>query len=205
MKKITFITGNYGKYISVKNKFNNLDIEIDFKKIDFKEPEINDITEISKRKALQAYEILQTPCFVNDSGFYIDAYPNNPGFPGAFVKRSGISENIETLLFTMKNEKNRLCRFVECLTFYDGKEFYTFYGISEGNLAFEIKGKKLKQAWSPLWTIFIPNNCNKTLAEMTEEEILTRPDGHTSATLEFINWYKETYLNKIENKLTLKN
>ena len=128
MSNITYVTGNYGKYISVKEHFSKKNIEIEFYTYDFDEPEVNDIKQISRKKVLDVYNILKTPCFVADTGFYIKNYPNNPGYPGAFVKRSGISTNVEVLLETMKNETNRACKFVDCLTFYDGNEFYTFYG-----------------------------------------------------------------------------
>lgn len=200
MEKLTYVTGNYGKYISVKNTFEELNIEIDFFKYDLEELNINDIEQISKDKALQAYKILGSPCFVKDSGFYIDAYPGRPGYPGAFAKRSGISKNIEELLETMKNIKNRNCKFIDCLTFYDGNEFYTFFGISKGSLSTSIKGANQEKQYSNLWKVFIPKNCTKTMAEMTDEERKNRNDEHTSATILFANWYKENYI----NKLTLK-
>lgn len=200
MKNIIYVTGNYGKYVSVKEHFEEKNIGIDFYEYDFDEIEINDIEKISQKKALDAYKILQSPCFVADSGFYIDDYPNNPGYPGAFVKRSGISSNIDELLVTMEKQKNRACRFVDCLTFYDGKEFYTFYGVSCGTLAFSKKGDQIKRAKSNLWYVFIPNNCQKTLAEMTDEERKNRNDNHTSATEIFANWYKNTYLEQYVKK-----
>lgn len=95
MENLTYITGNYGKYISVKEKFENAGITIDYFKCDLDEPDINDIEFISKEKARQAYEKLSSPVFVADSGFYIDNYPSNPGYPGAFVKRSGVSNDVE--------------------------------------------------------------------------------------------------------------
>ena len=143
MANITYVTGNYGKYISVKEHFKEKQIDLDFLEYDFEEPDINDIEKISKQKALNAYNILKTPCFVADSGFYIDNYPNNPGFPGAFVKRSGIAKDVDRLLDTMKNVQNRNCRFLDCLTFYDGSEFYTFYGVSEGTLSFSKRGSDI--------------------------------------------------------------
>ena len=59
---------------------------------------------------------------------------------------------------------------------------------------------KIKKAKSNLWYVFIPNNCDKTLAEMTDYERDHRHDGHTSATDEFINWYENIYL-KGKNKI----
>ena len=196
MENLTYVTGNYGKYVSVKEQFESRSISINYFKCDLDEPDINDIEYISKEKARKAYEILNKPVFVADSGFYIESYPNCPGYPGAFVKRSGISSDIDTLLETMKNINNRRCYFLDCLTFYDGNEYYQFFGICKGALAHEKRGISLKKAKSNLWYVFIPNNCTKTLAEMNDDERLNRNDDRTSATEEFINWYQNIYLNK---------
>lgn len=201
METLTYVTGNYGKYCSVKRHFEDNGVDVEFFKNDAKEPNINDIEIISRAKVKEAYDILGKPCFVADSGFYIDAYPDNPGYPGAFVKRSGVSSNISKLLEDMKDVKNRKCRFLDCLTFYDGEEYHTFYGVCEGTLAYEIRGTKTKEALSNLWYVFIPNNCSKTLMEMSEEERINRNDGRTSATVEFLKWYKDVYShNKILKK-----
>ncbi len=134
MEKLTYVTHNPGKYYSVKKKFMQQGIDVSFLNYDFHEPEIDDIELVSKTKAIEAYEILKSPCFVIDNGFCIDDYPNHPGFPGALVNRSGLAENVEDLLEIMKDVKVRTCRFVGCLTFYDGNEFKTFFELSEGTL-----------------------------------------------------------------------
>ena len=201
---LTYVTGNYGKYVSVKERAELENIKIDYFNHDLKEPEINDIELISKAKVLEAYKILNKPCFVADTGFYIEDYPNNPGYPGAFVKRSGISTNIEELLEIMKNIKNRNCKFIDCLTYYDGNEFHTFYGVSNGKLSKEIKGESLKRAKSNLWLVFIPEGYNKTLAEMTDEERLNR-NNYTSATEKFLIWYKEKYKDTPHKLIKCKN
>ena len=205
MENLVYVTGNYGKYISVKEKFESEGIEIEYYKADLEEPNINNIEFISKEKARQAYELLHKPVFVADSGFYIDNYPNNPGYPGAFVKRSGISSDIEKLLTTMQGVSERSCYFLDCLTFFDGNEYYQFFGHSHGHLSNEIKGQELKKAKSNLWYVFIPDNCTKTLAEMTDEERNNRLDNRTSATDEFINWYKLNYsqIKKLTNQQSM--
>lgn len=205
MENLTYVTGNYGKYVSVKEKFEKSGINISYCDYDLKEPDFNDIEFISKEKAREAYEMLGSPVFVADSGFYIDEYPFNPGYPGAFVKRSGISSNIEELLNTMKDIKNRSCTFLDCLTFYDGHDFYQFHGVCRGTLSYEIKGEENKRAKSKLWHVFVPNNCEKTLAEMSDEERNNRDDGRTSATEEFIKWYQENYMNQLNRSLVPSN
>lgn len=196
MANLVYVSGNRKKWISVGRYFSESGIDVDFLEQDLFEPEINDIKIISKTKAKEAYEISGKPCFVADSGFYIDHYPGNSGYPGAFVKRSGVASDIESLLKVMENVPDRTCRFVDCLTFYDGEKFYTFYGVSEGTLAYTPRGNLMTKAKSNLWKVFIPNNCSKTLAEMTEEERNHRNDGHTSATEIFIKWYQNEYLKR---------
>ena len=201
MENLTYVTGNYGKYASVKEKFEKSGIEISYFKCDLNEPEINDIELISKEKAKQAYQVLNKPVFVADTGFYIEDYPDNPGYPGAFVKRSGISTDIDKLLLTMQNTTNRNCYFLDCLTFYDGNNYHQFYGISKGKLTYDIRGEKLKKAKSNLWYVFMPDNCTKTLAEMSDEERENRKDNRTSATDEFIDWYTSVYKSNTQKKL----
>ena len=43
----------------------------------------------------------------------------------------------------MKNVDNRRCKFLDCLTFYDGERFYRFYGYSEGYLAYRKRGDNI--------------------------------------------------------------
>lgn len=194
MDILTFATGNMKKGFEIEERFKKEQIPIEIAKMDFREPEVNDIETVSKSKAMQAYQILGKPCFVIDSGFNIHNYPNNPGYPGAFVRRSGISENIDGLLNTLKDVEDRSCEFIDCLTFYDGVECYYFYGKDEGIITYEKKGAENRAMRSALWYIFKPKDSVKTLAEMTDEERVNRRDGHISAKEQFIEWYKENYL-----------
>lgn len=202
MERIVYVTSNYGKYINVKEHFEEKGINIDYFIFDIKELDINDIEQVSKDKARQAYEKVGRPCFVGDSGFYIEGYPNKPDYPGAFAKRSGISSNIEKLINDMKEIENRNCRFIDCLTFYDGYEYFTFFGVNRGTLATTIRGGDKKKAKSNLWKVFIPKNCTKTLAEMSDDEFKNRKDDRTSSTEQFIEWYLNIYCRKkIKQKL----
>lgn len=188
---LTYVTGNHGKYLSVKERFASEGVEVDFYDYDFEEPQINDITLISKAKALNAYNMLHTEVFVTDAGFYIENYPNNPGYPGAFVKRSGIANDISKLLEAMKDVKNRHAYFMDCTTYYDGEEFHTFYGISPGTITYEQHGLDKEAQWSKLWHVFIPDGYDITLSEMSDIERQNRGENHTSGTKEFLKWYKE--------------
>ncbi len=187
---LTYVTGNHGKYLSVKERFEQEGIDVDFFDYDFEEPEVNDITFISRAKALNAYNMLHTEVFVTDAGFYIENYPGEPGYPGAFVKRSGVADDIPKLLETMKDVKDRHAYFMDCTTYYDGVDFHTFYGRSPGVITYEQHGLDKEAQWSKLWHVFIPDGSDKTLSEMTEEERHNRNELHTSGTKEFLKWYK---------------
>ena len=195
MEKLTYVTGNHGKYLSVRQKFKSANIELDFFIHEFIEAPINDIKYISKQKAQEAYQILKTPIFVSDTGFYIEQYPNNPLYPGAFVKRSLIASNIEGLLKTMEEVNNRKCYFIDCITFYDGEEYYQFIGRIDGTLSREKRGNNIKRAQSNLWYVFIPESKDKTLAQMNDDEINERINNQKTSTSKFLNWYQESYLN----------
>lgn len=94
MVNLTYVTGNYDKYFSVKEKFEKYRILIDYFICDLDDPNMNDIKLILKEKTKQAYIRIGKPVFVADLGFYIDNDPNISGYPGVFVKRSGISSNV---------------------------------------------------------------------------------------------------------------
>lgn len=195
MKSVVFVTGNKGKYFSAKKRCEDKGIELVWENIDLDELQVNDITQISRDKARQAFQILNKPCFVIDSGFYIDNYPNNPGYPGAFVKRSGIANNPDMVLEVMREEANRSCKFVDALTFYDGEDFYTFYDVDYGTLSEEVKGSESELAKSKLWYLYIPLGYDKTLAQMSEEELFDRKSSRVSSIDKFLEWYVSDYKN----------
>ena len=59
MEDLTYVTGNYGKYFSVKEKFENASISINYFKCDLSEPVINDIKFISKEKSTTSLCIIK--------------------------------------------------------------------------------------------------------------------------------------------------
>lgn len=194
MESVVFVTGNKGKYLSAKKRCDIKGVDLIWENVEIDELDVNDITLISRDKASKAYQTLNKPCFVVDSGCYIDNYPGNPGYPGAFAKRSGVTNNPSMVLEVMKDVETRTCRFVDALTFYDGEEFYTFYSESVGTLATSIRGNNMSNAKSKLWYLFIPLGYDKTLAEMSEEELaMYRKNDVVSATVKFLDWYTSEY------------
>lgn len=191
MEKIIFVTGNKGKQENANRNLKKYNLEVTCLDLDIIEPNVNDIEYIAASKVLQAYKMVNKPCVSLDAGFYIPNFPNQPNFPGAFPKRELLDKiGINGLLDIMKDTKNRECYFKECLAYYDGSDIKYFYGFSEGSLSLKKMGIDQSNKWSDLWYIFIPKNCTKTLAEMTEEERRERPDEHTNSFDEFGRWYE---------------
>ena len=74
-----------------------------------------------------------------------------------------------------------------------------------GGFNFSTEDKILRYIFrgDTIYDVIIPDNCDKTLAEMSDEERRNRNDGHTSATELFAEWYKNTYLKQCVKKLSL--
>ena len=193
---LVYVTTNKGKYLRVKRLGEKNHIDIEELNIDIEELEVSEVETVSKDKAIKAYQVVQKPVFVEDSGFYIDGFPNKQNYPGTLVKRSGVSSNIEQLLQDMKDVENRFCYFVSCVTYYDGEHIKQFKEYSNGLLATEKRGQLPEEARSRLWEVFIPEGYTKTLAEMTTEERREREKSNHSAFNTFMEWYKENRVSK---------
>lgn len=188
MREIVFVTHNKGKAKSAEKYFDN--IKFSTYEYELEEPRSDDLKEIASAKVKQAFEVVKKPCIAMDAGFFIDELN---GFPKAFVNFSLETIGIDGILKLMDGKENRKCRFEECLAYHDGNEIHYFYGKHPGNLANEILGKERDEKWSDLWYIFKPDNYEKTLAQMTNEERENRKrnDGSYSALKVFADWYKE--------------
>ena len=203
MENLIFFIVYKGKYEAAKDYFQKIDVNVEQLDLDIEELTVSDVKEVSLDKAKKAYSVLKQPCFVEDSGFYIEAYPNKTNFPGTLVKRLGISNNIEALLETMKNIENRNCYFLSCITFYDGENIKQFMKKSEGTLSKTIRGEISKSSKSRLWQVFIPKGSNKTLAETSKEERYNNKENKSS-TEAFVEWYKFNKICQISRKIKTK-
>ena len=195
MKKLTYVTEKHDEFIFVKKKLEENNIPIDYFGCEMNGFIINDLSSISKGKAEIAHILLEGPVLVSELGFYIEEYPKNRDYPGAFLKESKIESNIDELLETMKHINKRNCSFIECLTYFDGEELKQFYGTTFGELSEEIKGDTTNPN---LFNVFIPSGSDKTISEMTDEEKEKYVWYNKRPIKDFAAWYKKQY--KEENK-----
>lgn len=187
-KSIVFVTTNKGKVASCQKCFKKTDTVVEIYNHELIEPRTDDIKEIAKSKVLQAYDIVKKPCIAVDTGFFIQALN---GFPRAFVNFVLDSIGVEGILKLMEDKENRFCCFKECLAYYDGENIEYFECTIPGRLSTEMKGRDNKNKWSDLWYIFIPDNFEITLAEMSEEQLKLRDITKPKESFQlFASWYE---------------
>ena len=197
MKEIVFVTHNKGKAKSAEKYFK--DLKITTYDYELSEPRSDDIKLIATAKVMEAYNMLKIPCMALDAGFFINSLN---GFPKAFVNFTLDTIGIEGILKLMENKVDRSCSFCECLAYFDGHEIKYFYGQVKGKLSTKIHVDNNCCRWSDLWYIFIPDGFDKTLSEMSNEELDKRSliDKSTSAMEKFANWYQSNNKDKTKIK-----
>ncbi len=111
------------------------------------------------------YKKFKTNVFADDTGLEIKALNNLPGVKSA--RYSGLdrdsNKNINKVLTNLRNENNRKARFKTVISLNIKGKLKLFEGIINGNITHKPIGEK-GFGYDP---IFIPENYNKTFAEMS--------------------------------------
>ena len=174
MKEIIYVTGNWAKIKSAKMILEPLGFKVSNVKMDTTEIQANTIEEVAKHSAKETSDILKCDVLKNDSGLCVEALN---GFPGPYTHYVDDTLGEKGLLKLMENETNRKACFVEAFAYCKyGSEPIVFTSITKGSIAKECSGT---YGWS--WDfIFIPDGCDKTLANYPDEErfLLWNQDGY---------------------------
>lgn len=189
MKTVLFATTNPGKATVISEVLRSKGIEIVPVECEMTEPDSDNVWTIAPAKAIEAFQRLGQPVITQDAGFAIVDFGNKPG---ARAKQYLQERGIAGLLADVAGKK-RDCAFENCLAYFDEKLHspITFFSRVFGSLAITPRGTPSAQAWKELWTVFIPNDYEKTLAEMSADEYdRFRTKIHTTSYLDdFANWY----------------
>ncbi len=132
-------------------------------KIDLPEEQEIEVDKIIESKVRVAYNEIKQPVIVEDTGLYFEAMN---GFPGALIKWVLKSMGNEGAIKMINGMEHRKAYAKTSIGYFDGKEFQVFSGIINGKINNEPIGDK-GFGWD---MIFIPENCEKTFAEMSDEE-----------------------------------
>lgn len=165
MKTVTFVTSNESKVReaqAILKDWNLLHVDVDV-------PEIKTLSmeETVREKANAAYAIIKKPVLVEDTGLFLDAYPN---FPGTYTKFCIQLLAIDGFLKLLagKTQTARAARFETWLAWHDGLQMRVFQGESKGRIAEKPATQSEKKL--PYDSIFIPEDDTRPYSEMTKEE-----------------------------------
>ncbi len=186
--KLHYATSNVGKVRSLQRYFNGTSVEISPLNIDLPEPRSDDLREIARAKVVHAYNHINSPVVALDAGFFVHSLN---GFPKAFVNFALSTIGLEGIL-KLAEGKEKGCEFRDCLAYLDSECDGPVYFVSGtmGMLSAGIRGTKMDYHWSELSRIFIPEGCDKTLAEMNEDEFkLWNSSKRQSSSKSFAEWY----------------
>lgn len=171
-QQILFITTNAGKVATCQGKVNSEKFEIVQHAMDLPEIQSSQVREIAIAKAQHAYQEIQKPLIVQDSGFCIPALNN---FPGPYVKFVWDMIGSAGVLKLMDGVEDRRAFFDMCLVYIDESGYQVFENVQEGGrLTTEIYPVLSSRSWGDLWEIYIPYGFDKPLASFTDEELLAR-------------------------------
>ena len=170
MKKILFFSHNQKKIIEINsilktNKFRVQNLS-SYKGID--EPKETGSTFFSNALIKSKYgcKIAKIPCFADDSGFCVEVLNNAPGIKSKrFLNKFPSNKDaFEYIISRAKRKNNFKAFFVSVISLTLAENHHlAFLGKINGRLSLKPKGKN-GFGYDP---IFIPDEHNKTFAEMT--------------------------------------
>ena len=173
MKDIIFFSHNEKKIIEINQFFKSSKLKIhnlnSFAKV--KEPREtgNTFSENAIIKSRYGYNKFNLPCFADDSGFCIEALKKNPGVRSRrfLEKFPSNTRAFEYIISEVIKKENNKAFFVTAISLTIKKNHHViFLGEIKGTISLEQKGVN-GFGYDP---IFIPNNYNKTFAEMSIKE-----------------------------------
>jgi len=158
---IYLVTSNQKKFEEVKEVLPFIE-RVD---LDLEEIQTNDVKEISKYKAIKAFEKIKKPVIVDDTGVLFYEYNN---FPGAFAKFIAKSLGIKGFKRLLENVENKKGCFITVLTFYDGKNLIQTEGKLECEFSnFNVDEEEFLNHKLPYNLIGVING--KTIEELKKE------------------------------------
>lgn len=157
---VVFVTGNANK---AKYFSELVGLTIDHHAADAAEIQSLDLVEIATHKAKEAYAQLGRPVIVEDAGVYISALGQ---LPGPFIKWFIQEAGLEKICRLVDANKDRSAEARDTFVYYDGDVLKHFTGSLGGKIADEPRGNG-GYDWDK---IFIPENEDRTLAEMNSDE-----------------------------------
>jgi XTP/dITP diphosphohydrolase len=157
-----FASSNKHKYYEAKQILATFGIKLKFFKFNPIEIQSESISDIARKKALDAYKKAKRPIMVEDVGLFIERLGGFPGPYSSYVYKT-IGNNGVSLL-----ARGGRAKFLSVVALYDGKKMRLFEGIVHGHIAKKPKG----DGWG-YDPIFIPDGKKQTYAQIDDKNLLS--------------------------------
>lgn len=187
-KVIFFATNNINKFNEARYTLAEYKLAIGMLRVKGLEIQSEDLEEIAKISALDAYRKCHLPVIVEDAGLFIDALN---GFPGPYAAYFYKTIGNKGLLQIMTDVENRKARFKSVIAYcFSESEPPSFYaGEVEGEMVREERRGNAGFGFG-FDPIFKPTGSHKTFAEMGIME--KNNHSHRSRALRgFAEWYRK--------------
>lgn len=166
MKKIYFITSNKGKLVEAQKKFSEIDIDVVQKNIGYPEIQADSLEEVAFFGVEHVLKNFKSHFILEDAGLFIDALKGFPGVYSAYVYHTvGCDGVLKLMKDTKAEDRTAVFRSVFAYGKSDLKP-HLFIGECKGAIS-TIKCGNNGFGYDP---IFIPQNSDKTFAEMNISE-----------------------------------
>ena len=161
---VLFASSNVHKYEEAKKILAEFGIELGFFQTDLVEIQDDSLSKIAVQKAHDAYSKCKKPVIVEDDGLFINSLSGFPGPYSSYVFKTIGNNGILKLIGI-----NRTAQFRAVIAFCDSNKKPVFF---ESNVFGEISKNIQGKGWG-YDPIFIPQNQNKTYAELAEKNKLS--------------------------------
>ncbi len=136
--KLTFITGNEGKWKTAQDVLGQYGHELDRKKVETPEIQSLSVEEVAAFSAEYAAKEIGQPVMVTDVGYYFSALK---GFPGPFIKFLNKTLTSQDILGLVSAHDDRKVIIRECLAYcVPGEKAKVFISEQHATLTREAQG-----------------------------------------------------------------
>ncbi|MGQ9641588.1 MAG: XTP/dITP diphosphatase [Candidatus Bathycorpusculaceae bacterium] len=185
-KVIFFATNNINKFNEARRLLAEYKIAVGMLRVKAHEIQSDNLEEIAKTSAQQAFEKCHLPIIVEDAGLFVEALNEFPGPYASFVYKTIGNEG---LLKLMENVENRQAKFQSVVAYHSAEleSPLCFKGEVIGEITTEIRRGSSGFGFDP---IFKPTNSQKTFSEMDITE-KNKYSHRAKAIQKFADWYQK--------------
>lgn len=183
IKKIVFVTGNATKLLHAREALKGLNIEIINQKIDLIEPREDNPDQVAAQKAIQAFNQINQPLIVEDSGIFITALN---GFPKTFIHFAQDTIGLSGIMKLMAGVTDRSAEFRQSLAYFDAKlESPMIFNYVDGGYQVADKIWEPKHESTEFDRILIPSGENQPLCMFDPEWRAKRDNESNRETIHY--------------------